>query len=192
MLGLCDRPTSLEVLLERQCGLPPGLTLAHPYRFSLALEVAVTHGGLDQAVASSSGWRLGEVLRQLPPVAEVDDWTLIEMLKGFEKLERFMHAQKVRVLADLGERRLDTQGSWSHDGKPQKTGLRRSTAARRGQPSVRRRHHGPYSGGTSRHGHPTRTRCRTPSTSERTGQRRGRPPAAFAGFSTAHWTSGGS
>lgn len=125
MLDLLSRPTPLEVQLERQCGLPPGLTLAHPDRFSVALEVTLTHGSLDQAVASSSGWQLGEVLRQLPAVAEVDDWTLIEMLKGFEKLERFMHAQKVRVLADLGERRLDTRGSWSHDGEPEKTWLGR-------------------------------------------------------------------
>lgn len=51
-------------------------------------------------------------------MAGVDGWALIEILKGWDKLERFAQAGKARALADLGERRYDTRASWAHDGDP--------------------------------------------------------------------------
>jgi hypothetical protein len=54
---------------------------------------------VEDLVGELSGWQLADGLRSMPPVAGVDGWTVIELLKGYEKLERFVQAQKVRVLA---------------------------------------------------------------------------------------------
>jgi hypothetical protein len=73
---------------------------------------------VEQLVAELSGWQLADALRSLPPVAGVDGYTVIELLKGYEKLERFVQAQKVRVLAELGERRYDPREHWSRGAAP--------------------------------------------------------------------------
>lgn len=94
-------PSPLETQLAALCAELSGLHFTQAADDDVDLEVLTRHDlvGLA-ALAEVSGWELADVLRDLPPVADVDGWTVIEMLKGLAKLERFVQAQKVRVLAD--------------------------------------------------------------------------------------------
>ena len=115
-------PSLLETHLAALCAELSGLHFTQAADDDVDLEVLTQHDWLGVAALTElSGWALADLLRALPPVADADGWTVIEMLKGLARLERFVQAQKVLVLADLGERRYDVVERWSHHAAPAKT-----------------------------------------------------------------------
>ena len=122
MFETLSAPSPLETQLAALCAELSGLHFTQAADDDVDLQVLTRHDLLGvAALVELSGWELADLLRDLPPVADVDGWTVIEMLKGLAKLERFVQAQKVRVLADLGERRYDVVERWSHHAAPATT-----------------------------------------------------------------------
>jgi hypothetical protein len=68
---------------------------------------------VGDAVAGLAGDELAGYLKALPPAAGVDGWTVVEAIKGYEKVMRWAAAQQLRWVAELAHRRPDARSRWS-------------------------------------------------------------------------------
>ena len=62
---------------------------------------------VEQSIGALGGTALASYLASLPPLAGVDGWTVVEAIKGYEKLERYASAMKLRAIAELAARHPD-------------------------------------------------------------------------------------
>src|SRR4051794_3609230 len=74
--------------------------------------LAATEAVAD-AVADSRGDELARFLTTLPAPQGVDGWTVVEAIKGYEKVMRWAAAQQLRWIAELARRRPDGRSRWS-------------------------------------------------------------------------------
>ncbi|GAA4357815.1 HNH endonuclease signature motif containing protein [Angustibacter luteus] len=68
---------------------------------------------VEDAVTDLPGDQLATFLVALPPTAGVDGWTVVEAIKGYEKVLRWAAAQQLRWIAELAQRRQDGRSRWS-------------------------------------------------------------------------------
>ncbi|MEO7744787.1 MAG: DUF222 domain-containing protein [Actinomycetota bacterium] len=74
---------------------------------------------VEQSIGELTGPALASYLEALPPLAGVDGWTVVETIKGYEKLERYASARKLRAIAELAARHPDPRRKWARDATPQ-------------------------------------------------------------------------
>ncbi len=82
-------------------------------------EPAEATDAVEQSIGALGGTALASYLASLPPLAGVDGWTVVETIKGYEKLERYASAMKLRAVAELAARHPDPRRKWARDAKPQ-------------------------------------------------------------------------
>ncbi|WP_426566044.1 DUF222 domain-containing protein [Angustibacter sp. McL0619] len=82
--------------------------LSHGFVEPLAATDAVA-----EAVSGLRGDELAAFLPTLPAPPGVDGWTVIEAVKGYEKVMRWAAAQQLRWIAELARRRPDGRSRWS-------------------------------------------------------------------------------
>ncbi len=82
-------------------------------------EPAEATEAVEQNVGALGGTALASYLAALPPLAGVDGWTVVETIKGYEKLERYASAMKLRAIAELAARHPDPRRKWARDATPQ-------------------------------------------------------------------------
>src|SRR4051812_22408135 len=68
---------------------------------------------VEDAVSGLRGDELAGYLASLPAAAGVDGWTVVEAVKGYEKIARWAAAQQLRWIAELAHRRPDGRSRWS-------------------------------------------------------------------------------
>ena len=69
------------------------------------------------AVASLGGVELAGFLLGLPDRSAVDGWTVVEAMKGWEKVIRFAQGQQISWVAELGQRRPAVGSKWARGGE---------------------------------------------------------------------------
>ena len=75
------------------------------------------------AVSTLSVADLGPYLRTLPEVGELDDFCLVEVIKGWERVNRGAQGAVLAAVAELARRRPDGRRGWVRDGEPEVTRL---------------------------------------------------------------------
>ena len=91
--------------------------------FDQADEVGLDGDSVAAAVRSLSVADLGPFLRALPDVSELDDFCLVEVMKGWERVSRGAAAGVLAAVAELARRRPDARRGWVRDAEPEHTAL---------------------------------------------------------------------
>ena len=77
---------------------------------------------ITDAVASRPPAQLAAFLAGVPDLSGVDGWSVVEVMKGYEKVARWAAAGQLAAVAELARRYPDPQAGWARDGVPP-TGL---------------------------------------------------------------------
>jgi hypothetical protein len=77
---------------------------------------------ITDAVASLPPAQLAGFLAGVPDLAGVDGWSVIEVMKGYEKIARWAAAGQLAAVAEIAHRYPDPQAGWARDAVPP-TGL---------------------------------------------------------------------
>lgn len=82
------------------------------WRRNLIAPMAATDA-VESAVEGLPGPELATFLAGLPERAGVDGWTVVEAIKGYEKVMRWAAAQQLTWIAELARRRPDVRSKWA-------------------------------------------------------------------------------
>ncbi len=69
-------------------------------------------------VAERCGTELAEFLDGLPPLSGLDGWSVIEVMKGFEKVARWAAAGQAAAVAEIARRYPDPRAGWAREAEP--------------------------------------------------------------------------
>ena len=86
-------------------------------------ETGLDGDSVAAAVSLLSVADLGPFLRALPDVSELDDFCLVEVMKGWERVSRGAAAGVLAAVAELARRRPDARRGWVRDAEPEHTAL---------------------------------------------------------------------
>ena len=86
-------------------------------------ETGLDGDSVAAAVRSLSVVDLEPFLRALPDVSELDDFCLVEVMNGWERVSRGAAAGVLAAVAELARRRPDARRGWVRDAEPEQTAL---------------------------------------------------------------------
>jgi hypothetical protein len=73
---------------------------------------------ITEQVAGLPGGALAGFLAGVPSLRGLDGWSVVEVLKGFEKVSRWAAAGRLAAIAEIAHRYPDPRANWSRDAAP--------------------------------------------------------------------------